>query len=395
MLLPALYRRGIVLGLIIAVGAFAVDMYIPSFAAIAHDLRADPGSVQLTMTAYFIAVAIGQLIYGPISDAVGRRTPLFSGLAIFAVSSAGAAFAPSIMFLATARFCQGLGAAATAVVPMASISDEHTGPDAARLLSIAILALSVSPILAPTIGGMLAQFTSWRLIFGVLTVIALFAVAFTARLLPETLPHPRRVRTGPAQMLTTYRKLIADRRFLVPLATAGAAQAVLLLFISGSPFVLVTLYGLRPAVYGAVFAFHAAALIGISQFNAPMMRQFGVRNLVRVSAGVLCAAALALAAFTAIGSTPLLLFVALTLTMFTCLGMILTPAFLTAVEPFTAIAGSAAALGVALELCMSSMATAVLAITANGTARPLALLMAGAGFAALAGAQAMGKAAPN
>ena len=395
MSLSALYRRGIVLGLTIAVGAFAVDMYIPSFAAISRDLRVGPGSVQLTMTAYFIAVAIGQIIYGPISDAIGRRTPLFFGLVIFAAASAGAAFAPSIIFLAAARFCQGLGAAATAVVPMASISDEHTGPDAARLLSIAILALSVSPILAPTIGGLLAQFTSWRLIFGVLTMIALLAMAFTARLLPETLPQRRRVRTGPARMLTTYRKLICDRRFIVPVATAGAAQAVLLIFISGSPFVLVTLYGLRPAVYGGVFALHAAALIGISQFNASMMHRFGVRNLVRNSAAALCAAALGLVALTAIGPMPLLLFVALTLTMFTCLGMILAPAFLTAMEPFTATAGSAAALGVALQLCMSSTATAVLGITANGTAWPLALLMAGAGCAALAGAQAMGRAAPS
>jgi len=389
MRLPALYRRGIILGLIISVGAFAVDMYIPSFAAIAAELHADPGRVQLTMTAYFIAVAIGQVIYGPISDAIGRRTPLFFGLAIFALASVAAAFAPSIGILAAARFCQGLGAAATAVVPMASISDEHTGPDAARLLSIAILALSVSPILAPTLGGVLAQFASWRLIFAVLAVIAVLAMVFTARLLPETLPPARRVRMGPARMLATYGALIGDRRFMVPLATAGAAQSVLLLFISGSPFVLVTLHGLRPAVYGAVFALHAACLIGISQFNAPMMGKFGVGNLVRVNAGVLCAASVALAVLTLLGPVSLLLFVALTLTMFTCLGMILAPAFLTAVEPFTATAGSAAALGVALELVMSSAATALLGVMADGTAWPMALLMGVSGCAALAGAVAM------
>jgi DHA1 family bicyclomycin/chloramphenicol resistance-like MFS transporter len=389
MLLPALYRRGIVLGLIIAVGAFAIDMYIPSFAAIARDLHASPGHVQLTMTAYFVALAIGQVIYGPISDAIGRRLPLFAGLAAFASASVAAAFAPTIGALAAARFCQGLGAAATAVVPMASISDEHTGPDAARLLSIAILALSVSPILAPTLGGVLAQFASWRLIFGVLTLIALLAIALTAALLPETLPVARRVRTGPRRMLATYATLMADRRFMVPLATAGAGQSVLLLFISGSPFVLVTLHGLRPATYGAVFALHAACLIGISQFNAPMMRKFGARRLVRANAGVLCAAALTLAACTALGPTPLPLFIALTLTMFTCLGMILAPAFLTAIEPFTATAGSATALGVALELCMSSTATALLGITADGTAWPLAVLMAVAGCVTLACAHAM------
>jgi DHA1 family bicyclomycin/chloramphenicol resistance-like MFS transporter len=371
-----LYRRGIVLGLVIAVGAFAIDMYIPGFDAIARELHTDPGHVQLSMTAYFVAVAIGQIVYGPVSDAVGRRRPLFAGLALFGAGSVWAAFAPSIGVLIAARFAQGLGAAATAVVPMASISDEHQGPDAARLLSIAILALSVSPILAPTFGGLLAQFASWRLIFGALTVISGTAVLVVARFLPETLPAARRAGTGPKRMAATYWRLMRDRRFIVPLATAGSAQAVLLLFISGSPFVFVTLHGLRPIVYGALFATHAAALIGISQFNAPMMRYFGTRRLVSGSALLLAGAGVSLAAYTWVGMTALLPFALLTLTMFTCLGMIMAPAFLTAMEPFTATAGSATALGVALELCMSSAATLVLAMTEDGTARPMATLMA-------------------
>jgi DHA1 family bicyclomycin/chloramphenicol resistance-like MFS transporter len=372
-----------VLGLVIAVGAFAIDMYIPSFDAIARELHADPGQVQLSMTAYFMAVAIGQIVYGPVSDSLGRKRPLFAGLALFGAGSVWAAFAPSIGVLVAARFAQGLGAAATAVVPMASISDEHQGPDAARLLSIAILALSVSPILAPTLGGLLAQFASWRLIFGVLTLISAIAVLVIARFLPETLPASRRTGTGPLRMAVAYWRLVRDRRFIVPLATAGSGQAVLLLFISGSPFVFVTLHGLRPIVYGALFATHAAALIGISQFNAPMMRHFGARRLVSGSALLLAAAGVALAGLTWAGMTALLPFAALTLTMFTCLGMILAPAFLTAIEPFTATAGSATALGVALELCLSSAATFVLAMTEDGTARPMATLMACCGTMAL------------
>ncbi len=387
--LSALYRRGIVLGLVIAVGAFAVDMYIPSFAAIARDLHTGAGNVQLTMTAYFVSVAIGQVIYGPISDAIGRKRPIFAGLALFGAGSIWAAFAPTIGALTAARFCQGLGAAATAVVPMAVISDEHRGPDAARLLSIAILALSVSPILAPTVGGLLAQFASWRIIFGVLTLISLIGAAVTARLLPETLPPARRVRTGPLRIVLTYARLVRDPRFIVPLATAGFGQCVLLVFISGSPFVLVTLHGLTPFIYGAVFALHAAALIGITQFNAPMLRRFGTRRLIRTSAAGLSAAAVALAVLVFIGMQALWPFVALTLTCFACLGMIMAPAFLAAVEPFSAMAGSAAALGVALELCMSSTATFLLGMLADGTARPMVVLMAAASVASLIGALAM------
>jgi DHA1 family bicyclomycin/chloramphenicol resistance-like MFS transporter len=379
----ALYRRAVVLGLLIAVGAFAIDMYIPGFAAIARDLHADPGTVQLSMTAYFVSLAIGQVLYGPVSDAVGRRRPIFAGLALFAASSVWAAFAPSIGSLIAARFFQGLGAAATAVVPMAVISDEHRGPDAARLLSLAMLALSVSPILAPSAGGVLVQLFSWRIIFGVLTVIGLLAAAMTARLLPETLPPARRVATGPAQILLSYGRLLRDRQFVVPILIAGFAQCVLLLFISGSPFVLVTLHGLSPPRYGALFALHAIALIGISQFNAPLMRILGTRRLLGGALVALTAATCTLCVLVFAGVTALWPFIAMTLTAFTCLGLIMAPAFLTAMEPFSATAGAAAALGVALELSMSSGSTFLLGMTADGTARPMIVLMALAACGAL------------
>jgi DHA1 family bicyclomycin/chloramphenicol resistance-like MFS transporter len=380
----ALYRRAIILGLLIAVGAFAIDMYIPGFAAIARDLHADAGTVQLSMTAYFVALAIGQVLYGPVSDAIGRKRPIFVGLALFAASSVWAAFAPSIGSLIAARFFQGLGAAATAVVPMAVISDEHRGPDAARLLSLAMLALSVSPILAPSAGGILVQFFSWRVIFGVLTLIGVLAAAMTARLLPETLPPARRVATGPAQILVSYSRLLRDRQFVVPMLIAGFAQCVLLLFISGSPFVFVTLHGVSPPRYGALFALHAIALIGTSQFNAPMLRMLGTRTLLGGASLALATAACTLCALVFAGVAALWPFIALTLTAFTCLGLLMAPAFLTAMEPFAATAGAAAALGVALELTMSSAATFVLGMTADGTARPMTLLMALAACGAFA-----------
>ena len=380
----SLPRRAVVLGLLIAVGAFAIDMYIPGFAAIAKDLHAGPGTVQLSMTSYFAALAIGQLFYGPLSDAVGRKPPIFVGLGLFAVASAAAAFAPSIDTLIAARFVQGLGAAATAVVPMAVIRDQHTGPDAARLLSLAMLSLSVSPILAPAFGGVLVQLTSWRLIFGVLIVISGLAGVMTARMLPETLPRSRRVGTGPVRMLVTYAGLIGNRHFIVPILIAGCAQSVLFTFISGSPFVFVTLHRLPPILYGTLFALHAIALIGISQFNAPMMRRFGVPRLIGGAALGLAVASMILAVLVAAGMTALWPFVALTLAIFTCLGLIMAPAFLTAMEPFGAIAGAAAALGVALELSLSTTTTFLLGITADGSARPMTILLALAACATLA-----------
>jgi len=379
-----LARRAIVLGLLVAVGAFAIDMYIPGFAAIVRDLHTTPGTVQLSMTSFFLAISLGQIIYGPVSDAIGRKLPIYVGLAVFMAASAAAAFAPTIAMLIAARFFQGLGAAATAVVPIAIIRDEYTGPPAARLLSLASLALSVSPILAPVFGGFLVQYGSWRLIFLALIVVCALAMLMVARVLPETLPQAARVSAHPVRIMITYGKLIGTRAFILPIMLGGCAQIVLFVFISGAPFVFVTLHGVRPTIFGMIFACHAIALIGMSQFNAPLMRRFGTVRLLGGACALLAAAACALLALVFSGVTALLPFVACTVTMFFALGPIGGPAFLLAMEPFGAIAGAAAAIGAALEFGCSTAFTGFLGLSADGTARPLAVFMAAGALSTLA-----------
>jgi DHA1 family bicyclomycin/chloramphenicol resistance-like MFS transporter len=186
-------------------------------------------------------------------------------------------------------------------------------------------------------------------------------------------------------MFATYGRLIRDRRFIVPLLIAGFAQSVLLVFISGSPFVFVTLHRVPPTTYGLLFALHAIAIIGISQFNAPMLRAFGARRLIGGASILLTAAAVGLAALVAGGMTALWPFVLLSLTIFTSLGLILAPAFLTAMEPFGAVAGAAAAVGAGLEFTCSSATTMLMGLTADGTARPMTAFLALAACGTLAG----------
>jgi DHA1 family bicyclomycin/chloramphenicol resistance-like MFS transporter len=369
-------HQAIVLGLLIAVGAFAIDMYIPGFGAIARDLDTDPGTVQLSMTSFFAALAVGQMIYGPVSDAVGRRPPIFAGLGLFLLASAVAAFAPSIGTLIAARFVQGLGAAATAVVPMAVIRDQHTGPAAARLLSLAMASLSVSPILAPVLGGLLVQYSSWRLIFLVLIVIASAVWVMVARLLPETLPPDRRARLRPLGILLTYRRLLATPQFLAPVLIAACGQAVLFVFIAGAPFLFVTLHAISPTWFGLLFALHAMCLIGTSQFNAPLLRRFGARRLIGVASLALSLQGLVFAAIVFSGSAALWPLILLTLLMFLSLAQILGPAFLVAMEPFGAVAGAAAAIGAGTEFTFSSVTTLLMGLAANGTAKPMAVALA-------------------
>jgi DHA1 family bicyclomycin/chloramphenicol resistance-like MFS transporter len=374
-----------VLGLVIAIGAFAIDMYIPGFAAIARDLKTDPGTVQQSMTSYFLALAVGQVIYGPISDTVGRRLPLFCGLGLFVLASIGAALCQSIELLIVARFVQGLGAAATAVIPLAIIRDEHTGPAAARLLSLAILALSISPVLAPVFGGFLAEYFSWRLIFVVLIAICLAVVALILVALPETLPPRRRVSAHPRAIASTYLMLLGSRRFMAPIMAAAFAQAVLFVFISASPFVFVTLHRVSPTFYGMLFALHAMSLIGITQFNAPMMRYFGAWRLIGIGAVVLSLAGLVLIGLVASGMTLLWPLVALTITMFLAMGLVMAPSFLTAMEPFGEVAGAAAAIGAGFEFCCSSVTVFIMGLCADGSARPMTGFMAFSACMALIG----------
>ncbi len=380
----AIVRRAAVLGLLVAVGAFAIDMYIPGFAAIARDLHTDPGTVQLSMTSFFMALSLGQLVYGPIADALGRKPPIYAGLAVYLAGSAAASAAPTIHLLIAARFFQGLGAAATAVVPLAIIRDEYTGPEAARLLSLATLALSVSPILAPVFGGMLVQYVSWRVIFGVLIAIGILATLMVMKFLPETLPRDQRVSADPRRILLTYGRLIATRAFMLPILIGGCAQIVLFVFISGAPFVCVTLHGVKPAWFGVIFAAHAIALIGISQLNAKLIRRFGTLTLIGAACAVLALAAAAMIGAVFGGVTALWPLMAFTITMFFSLGLIGGPAFLLALEPFGAIAGSAAAIGAALEFAFSTAATLLLGLTADGTARPMTLCIALGAFGAAA-----------
>ena len=185
-------RIALVIGLLAAVGPFAIDMYLPALPQVAADLGATAQATQLTLTAFFVAFGVSQLVYGPLSDQYGRKPPLYAGLGIFLVGTLGCALAPSIGALVAARFVQGLGAATVMVVPRAIIRDLHTGPAATRLMAAVMLVISVSPMLAPLAGSGLMLVAGWRAIFGVLAAAGFVSLALTAFALPETLPRERR-----------------------------------------------------------------------------------------------------------------------------------------------------------------------------------------------------------
>ncbi|MBA3594975.1 MAG: Bcr/CflA family efflux MFS transporter, partial [Polaromonas sp.] len=186
-------RTALVLGLLSAIGPFAIDMYLPALPSIGQSLGASVGAVQASLMAFFISLGIGQIIYGPVSDMVGRKPPLYFGLALFAAASVGCALAPDVETLVVLRFIQGLGACAGMVIPRAVVRDLHTGTDAARLMSLLMLVFSVSPILAPLAGSLLIESLGWRSVFWAVTVAGVAGLVLLASSLPETRPPEQRV----------------------------------------------------------------------------------------------------------------------------------------------------------------------------------------------------------
>lgn len=182
------FRMALILGLLSAIGPFAIDMYLPALPAIGAALRADVGAVQWSLTAFFLALGVGQLVYGPVSDMVGRRPPLFFGLGLFTLASVGCALATDVHTLVLLRFVQGLGAAAGMVIPRAVVRDLHTGTEAARLMSLLMLVFSVSPLLAPLVGSGVIALAGWRGVFWVVAVAALAGLVLVQRALHETRP---------------------------------------------------------------------------------------------------------------------------------------------------------------------------------------------------------------
>lgn len=280
----------LVLGALTALGPLAIDMYLPALPSLAADLHASESAAQLTITGMLVGLGVGQLLIGPVSDAIGRRRPLIVGVSVHVLSSLLCAFAPNITMLTGARILQGLAGAAISVVSMAIVRDLFSGMAAALMLSRLMLVMGIAPILAPSLGGLVLAATTWRGIFVVLAVAAFLLVWVAALGLRETLPVERRRAAAPRQVLATYGMLLRDREFMALVLIGGLVFGSLFAYISGSSFVLQNVYGLSTASFAIVFGANALGLVVATQANPSLVRRLGPR---RVLQGALVMAAVA------------------------------------------------------------------------------------------------------
>ena len=372
-------RLVLALGAMIALGPLTIDLYLPGLPNIEADLNTTASAVQLTLTGTLIGLAIGQLVVGPVSDAYGRHRPLYFGTFIHVAASVVCGLAPNIAVLGGARVLQGVGAASTAVVTMAIVRDLYSGRAAALLLSQLMLVLGVAPVLAPTLGGVVLGLTSWRGLFVVLGLFALFLIALVKFEIQETLPPERRRPGSLSGIAHAYRGLMRDPVFVALTWVSGLSMAAMFAYVSGASFVMQDQFGLDEQQFGFVFGAGSVFLIGGTQLSGKLLNRWDMRQILfaslvggSISTGVLLAVALA-----DVGGLPALLGPLWITLAFTGTAMPNAPAI--ALTLHGEAAGSAAALVGAVRYAVGAVAAPIVGVLGNEAPAMTAVMFLGTG----------------
>ena len=380
----ALLRPALVLGLMSLIGPFAMDMFLPAMPQIAADLASSPQMVQGTITFYLAAFGAAQLIWGPMADQMGRKPPLYAALAIFALGSVLAIFAPTAPMLIAARMVQGLGAAALMVIPRAIVRDISRGADATRLMALMMLVFSVSPMLAPLTGAGLSALFGWRAVFAALLIATLLALVLLHFAQEETHPTAARIRATPAGMWAGAQLVLRDRAFVVLTGLGAAGMTSFFLFLAAAPFVYTGFYGLSETQFALAFAANAVAFIGAGQLAGRLGARFGAISVMRGAAALFALATAALFGLTILGAAPLAAFIGLLALGNAGLGLIIPTSMVMALEDQGEHAGLASSIGGTFQMLLGGGMTALAGGILSDQPAPLAGLVAAAASVTLA-----------
>ncbi|GAA2520506.1 multidrug effflux MFS transporter [Streptomyces longisporus] len=376
----------LILGGLTATPPLAMDMYLPSLPEVTNSLHAPAATVQLTLTACLLGMALGQLVAGPMSDRWGRRRPLLIGMIAYVVSTVLCAFAPTVELLVAFRLAQGLAGAAGIVIARAVVRDLYDGVAMARFFSTLMLIGGVAPIVAPLIGGQILRVTDWRGVFVVLTVVGTVLTAFVWTKLPETLPAAERHGGGVGEALHSMRRLLADLPFTGFMLTGGFAFAALFAYISASPYVIQEIYGASPQTFSLLFGLNSVGLVAVGQINGKLLvgrvrldRALGAGLLVVIAA----ATALLLMSTGVFGKVGLAPVAAALFVLMSAMGVTLPNAQALALMRTKHAAGSASALLGTSSFLIGAVASPLVGVAGEHTAVPMAVVQLAAALVAL------------
>lgn len=377
-------RLAVVLGLLSAIGPFAIDMYLPALPAIGRGLGADVAGVQASLMSFFLALAVSQLAYGPAADLYGRKAPLYVGLVLFIVGSIGCALAPDIHTLVVFRFIAGLGGGAVGVIPRAIVRDRYTGAEAARLMSLLMLVFSVSPILAPLAGSLLIDVAGWRSVFWATGAIGVVGLAMVAFLIEETRAAEERARTSLAGTVAAFGELLRDRHFMGLVLIGAFGISSFFLFLANSSFVMIEHYHLTPRQYSLAFSVNAVSFFAVAQLTGRLTTRYGLVRVVKGAVMGFASVLTLLPVLFALGVDHLAVLMALMFVGFGFLGLVIPTTSVLALDNHGAVAGTASALMGTVQMLVGAALMAVGGLFFDGTAFPMVMGIAGCAWITLA-----------
>lgn len=374
----------VVLALLNAVAPVATDLYLPAFPEMAAELQASATAVQLTLTAFLLGLTFGQLLFGPLSDRLGRRGPLIVGALLCVVASVVAATAPNIGILVAARFAQGFTGAAGMVIGRAVISDLTTGKTAGRAFSLMMIVGGVAPVVAPFAGGLLVGPFGWRGILWVVCAITVAMLVASVAVIREShSPHRRAELKAAAAQGVSPSSALRSRAYVTNTLTFAFGFSVMMAYISASPFVYQVMVGLTPTQYGIAFGVNALGIVTVSSLSARLNRSMSTTTLLGVGLALTVAATAVLLGLALTGAPawllPIPIFVAVA-----CQGLILGNATALALAAVPRAAGSGSAGLGALQFGLGAAVSPLVSLGGEHTALPLAVVMVTLAVLALA-----------
>jgi DHA1 family bicyclomycin/chloramphenicol resistance-like MFS transporter len=365
-----------VLGLLSAIGPFSIDMYLPGFPAIAKDLHTTVAHVSLSLSSFFIGISAGQFLYGPLLDRFGRKRPLYIGLCIYFVASMGCAMAASADALIVLRLLQALGGCVGMVASRAMVRDLFAVSENAKIFSLLMLVVGVSPIIAPTLGGYITASFGWKYIFIVLTIMAACILAAVYFILPESKQPDKNFSLKPKPIVNSFLGVLKEPQFYTYALTGSIASAGLYAYIAGSPYVFMELFKVSEKQYGWIFALIAMGLIGASQLNSVLLKTYKSEQIIK--AALLCQTVTGILLFTGtiFGFLELFSTIFFIFLFLCCQGFTFPNSSALSMAPFSKNAGSASALMGALQMGIGAFTSATVSFLSNHTAYPMTGVMA-------------------
>ena len=366
-----------------AIGPLSTDMYLASLPDIARQLAASTAQVQLTISSYLIGFAVGQIVYGPLSDRHGRKPVLLAAVALYCVASLACALATSIEMLIVARAVQALGGSGGIVLARAIVRDLYSGARAGRELSVMGAVMALAPVLAPVAGGLLQTGLGWRSVFFALVGVGLIGAGVVWPLLPETMPARAAEPVSPASIFKSYRVVARNPAYLAYLGLASTGFGGLFAWISGTSFVLQNHYGLTPFQFGVAFAVGSVGYMIGTVLAARLVMRLGIDRTLGIGAGAMAAGGLGMVMAVALGLTSAASLVLPMALYLAGLGMVLPQAIAGAMTPFPERAGAASALLGFIQQSAAALCGAVVGWLLGQSAWPLAAAVAIMGCASL------------